>query len=42
MTDNKDQHEQSSESTPQGFSAETVEGQDQAQNPFAVLEKLNA
>ena len=42
LTDNKDQHEQSSESTPQGFSAETVEGQDQAQNPFAVLEKLNA
>lgn len=42
MTDNKDQHEQSSEAAPQGFSAETVEGQDQSQNPFAVLEKLNA
>lgn len=42
MTDNKDEHEQSSEAARQAFSAETVEGQDQDQNPFDVLEKLNA
>lgn len=47
MTDNKDQHEQAPDQTAQSgasqtFSAETVEGQDQVQNPFMVLEKLNA
>ena len=42
MTDNKDQNEQASDQS-NTFSAESVEGgQDQAPNPFAVLEKLNA
>lgn len=41
MTDNKDQNEQAQDqAASQTFSAETAE--DQAQNPFVVLEKLNA
>ncbi len=42
MTDNKDQNEQASDQS-NTFSAESVEGgQEQAPNPFVVLEKLNA
>ena len=41
MTDNKDQHEQAPDQSST-FSAESVEGgQEPAQNPFVVLEKLN-
>ncbi len=42
MTDNKDQHEQAPDQSST-FAAETNEGkQEQAPNPFVVLEKLNA
>ena len=42
MTDNKDQHEQAPDQSST-FAADTNEGkQEQAPNPFVVLEKLNA